>query len=62
MCFLLLFLQLLTVSPLENSMGLVYRDKETIKFVKHVNHNSVAKSGSADRQNGFYDFYTVYYE
>ncbi|KAM9861217.1 prolyl 3-hydroxylase OGFOD1 [Aulostomus maculatus] len=50
--------ELLTVYPEDNSLALVYRDKETLKFVKHVNHKSF--SGSA--AGVFYDFSFVYYE
>lgn len=50
--------QLLTVYPEDNSLALVYRDKETLKFVKHVNHKSCCDSASRE----FYDFSFVYYE
>ncbi|CAJ1049160.1 prolyl 3-hydroxylase OGFOD1 [Xyrichtys novacula] len=50
--------ELLTVYPEDNSLALVYRDKETLKFVKHVNHNS---SGTSTRRE-LYDFSFVYYE
>ncbi|XP_061670697.1 prolyl 3-hydroxylase OGFOD1 [Syngnathoides biaculeatus] len=50
--------ELLTIYPEDNSLALVYRDKETLKFVKHVNHKS--KSDSSSRV--FYDFSFVYYE
>uniref|UniRef100_A0AAQ5ZZV2 Prolyl 4-hydroxylase alpha subunit domain-containing protein n=1 Tax=Amphiprion ocellaris TaxID=80972 RepID=A0AAQ5ZZV2_AMPOC len=50
--------ELLTVYPEDNSLALVYRDKETLKFVKHVNH----KSSSESAGRGFYDFSYVYYE
>ncbi|KAM7406171.1 hypothetical protein PAMP_000565 [Pampus punctatissimus] len=50
--------ELLTVYPEDNSLALVYRDKETLKFVKHVNHKS--SSDSAGR--AFHDFSFVYYE
>lgn len=36
--------ELLTVYPEDNSLALVYRDKETLKFVKHVNHRSSSDS------------------
>uniref|UniRef100_A0A8C5I5A3 Prolyl 3-hydroxylase OGFOD1 n=1 Tax=Gouania willdenowi TaxID=441366 RepID=A0A8C5I5A3_GOUWI len=52
--------ELLTVYPEDNSLALVYRDKETLKFVKHVNHKS--SSTSRSDQAGFYDFSFVYYE
>lgn len=49
--------ELLTVYPEDNSLALVYRDKETLKFVKHINHKSSHPSGRV-----FYDFSFVYYE
>ncbi|KAJ8305930.1 hypothetical protein KUTeg_016475 [Tegillarca granosa] len=49
--------ELLSIHPKENSLALVYRDKETLRFVKHVN-NDINKM--ADQ--GFYDISTVYYE
>ncbi|KAL4236381.1 Prolyl 3-hydroxylase ogfod1 [Mactra antiquata] len=49
--------ELLTVSPRQNSLALVYRDKETLKFVKYINDN-VNKSTN----KGFYDISAVYYE
>ncbi len=55
-CFV--FLQLLTLSPKENSLALVYRDKETLKFVKYVNHRMSTSSESTE----FYDFSVAYYE
>uniref|UniRef100_A0A1A8PCS6 Prolyl 3-hydroxylase OGFOD1 n=2 Tax=Nothobranchius rachovii TaxID=451742 RepID=A0A1A8PCS6_9TELE len=48
--------ELLTVYPEENSLALVYRDKETLKFVKQVNN----KGSSLGKE--FYDFSFVYYE
>lgn len=50
--------ELLTVYPENNSLALVYRDKETLKFVKHVNHKSCCDSTCRE----FYDFSFVYYE
>lgn len=57
-------LQLLTVYPEDNSLALVYRDKETLKFVKHVNHKSLSDSANANSstRGAFYDFSFVYYE
>ncbi|XP_037552052.1 prolyl 3-hydroxylase OGFOD1 [Nematolebias whitei] len=52
--------ELLTVHPEDNSLALVYRDKETLKFVKHVNHKSSSVGSSTSK--GFYDFSFVYYE
>lgn len=36
--FLLFHLQLLSVSPAPNSLALVYKDRETLRFTKHINH------------------------
>ncbi|KAM4593543.1 prolyl 3-hydroxylase OGFOD1 isoform 3-T3 [Odontesthes bonariensis] len=52
--------ELLTVYPEDNSLALVYRDKETLKFVKHVNHKSFSAGSSTCRE--FYDFSFIYYE
>ncbi|XP_017296351.1 prolyl 3-hydroxylase OGFOD1 isoform X2 [Kryptolebias marmoratus] len=52
--------ELLTVYPEDNSLALVYRDKETLKFVKHVNHKSSSVGSSSCRE--FYDFSFVYCE
>uniref|UniRef100_A0AAQ4QW95 Prolyl 3-hydroxylase OGFOD1 n=1 Tax=Gasterosteus aculeatus aculeatus TaxID=481459 RepID=A0AAQ4QW95_GASAC len=56
--------ELLTVYPEDNSLALVYRDKETLKFVKHVNHKSLSDSANANSstRGAFYDFSFVYYE
>lgn len=51
--------QLLTVYPEDNSLALVYRDKETLKFVKHINHKSFSDSANIKI---FYDFSFVYFE
>lgn len=54
--------QLLTIYPEDNSLALVYRDKETLKFVKHVNHKSSSDSAGTSTCRTFYDFSFVYYE
>ncbi|XP_031170197.1 prolyl 3-hydroxylase OGFOD1 isoform X2 [Sander lucioperca] len=54
--------ELLTVYPEDNSLALVYRDKETLKFVKHVNHKSSSGSANSSTYGAFYDFSFVYYE
>uniref|UniRef100_A0A3Q3SV15 Prolyl 3-hydroxylase OGFOD1 n=1 Tax=Mastacembelus armatus TaxID=205130 RepID=A0A3Q3SV15_9TELE len=54
--------ELLTVYPEDNSLALVYRDKETLKFVKHVNHKSTSDSAGTYTCRTFYDFSFVYYE
>ncbi|XP_048763594.2 prolyl 3-hydroxylase OGFOD1-like isoform X2 [Ostrea edulis] len=49
--------ELLSVCPSPNSLALVYRDTETLKFVKHIN------SRVKDTPNrGFIDIACVYYE
>ncbi|XP_049329648.1 prolyl 3-hydroxylase OGFOD1 [Astyanax mexicanus] len=53
--------ELLTVYPEENSLALVYRDKETLKFVKHVNVSSAAQRPD-QTDPAFYDFSFTYYE
>uniref|UniRef100_A0A3Q0R0N9 Prolyl 3-hydroxylase OGFOD1 n=1 Tax=Amphilophus citrinellus TaxID=61819 RepID=A0A3Q0R0N9_AMPCI len=54
--------ELLTIYPEDNSLALVYRDKETLKFVKHVNHKSTSDSADSSTCREFYDFSFVYYE
>ncbi|MGH0166668.1 UNVERIFIED_CONTAM: hypothetical protein FKN15_066872 [Acipenser sinensis] len=54
--------ELLTIYPENNSLALVYRDKETLKFVKHVNHQSLERLRKNPDRQGFYDFAFVYYE
>jgi len=50
--------ELLTVYPAENSLALVYRDKETLHFVKHVN----SKVLDMRPHSQFHDICVVYYE
>ncbi|XP_076593776.1 prolyl 3-hydroxylase OGFOD1 isoform X2 [Chaetodon auriga] len=54
--------ELLTVHPEDNCLALVYRDKETLKFVKHVNHKSSSESDNSSTCRPLYDFSFVYYE
>ncbi|XP_072488390.1 prolyl 3-hydroxylase OGFOD1 isoform X1 [Notamacropus eugenii] len=54
--------ELLTVTPEENSLALVYRDRETVKFVKHINHQSLEQKKTGQNRTGFWDFSFVYYE
>nr|XP_032827084.1 prolyl 3-hydroxylase OGFOD1 [Petromyzon marinus] len=59
--------ELLAVFPENNCLALVYRDRDTLKFVKHVNHRSVgsaavANGGGDDDDTAFYDFSFVYHE
>ncbi|NWR56668.1 OGFD1 hydroxylase, partial [Bucorvus abyssinicus] len=54
--------ELLTVNPEDNCLALVYRDKETMKFVKYINHRSLARLEKHPTRAGFWDFSFVYYE
>ncbi|XP_074865100.1 prolyl 3-hydroxylase OGFOD1 [Carettochelys insculpta] len=54
--------ELLTVNPENNCLALVYRDKETLKFVKYVNHCSLERMEKHPSRAGFWDFSFVYYE
>ncbi|NWU95243.1 OGFD1 hydroxylase, partial [Upupa epops] len=54
--------ELLTVNPEDNCLALVYRDKETLKFVKYINHRSLARLKKHPSRTGFWDFSFVYYE
>ncbi|NXN14928.1 OGFD1 hydroxylase, partial [Indicator maculatus] len=54
--------ELLTVNPEENCLALVYRDKETMKFVKYINHQSLAGLKKLPNRTGFWDFSFAYYE
>jgi len=51
--------ELLTVHPADNCLALVYRDKDTLRFVKHINNK--VKELPSDRQH-FYDFSLNYFE
>ncbi|XP_013787947.1 prolyl 3-hydroxylase OGFOD1-like isoform X2 [Limulus polyphemus] len=51
--------ELLTVYPQSNSLALVYRDHETLRFVKHINHRISQRPSS---QQSFNDIFCVYYE
>uniref|UniRef100_A0A8D0EX73 2-oxoglutarate and iron dependent oxygenase domain containing 1 n=1 Tax=Strix occidentalis caurina TaxID=311401 RepID=A0A8D0EX73_STROC len=54
--------ELLTVNPEDNCLALVYRDRETMKFVKYINHRSLAHLNKHPNRTGFWDFSFVYYE
>ncbi|NWX92040.1 OGFD1 hydroxylase, partial [Nothoprocta pentlandii] len=54
--------ELLTVNPENNCLALVYRDRETMKFVKYINHRSLARLNKHPKRAGFWDFAFVYYE
>ncbi|XP_029653532.1 prolyl 3-hydroxylase OGFOD1 [Octopus sinensis] len=49
--------ELLTVSPAHNSLALVYRDSETLRFVKHINHRITSMPN-----HKFFDISFIYYE
>lgn len=50
--------ELLSINPVENALALVYRDKDTLKFVKYVNRHMSTSQDVTE----FYDFSVVYYE
>ncbi|KAM9607568.1 prolyl 3-hydroxylase OGFOD1 [Trichechus inunguis] len=54
--------ELLTVNPENNSLALVYRDRETLKFVKYINHRSLEQQKTFPHRTGFWDFSFIYYE
>ncbi|XP_044290039.1 prolyl 3-hydroxylase OGFOD1 isoform X2 [Varanus komodoensis] len=54
--------ELLTINPEANCLALVYRDRETLKFVKYINHRSLKQTATQPEQTGFWDFCFVYYE
>lgn len=54
--------ELLTVYPENNCLALVYKDKETMRFVKHINHRSVQREANNPNRRGFWDFAFVYFE
>ena len=45
--------ELVTVMPEENTLSLVYRDRESLKFIKYVNSRL---------DNSFHDLFITYYE
>jgi len=47
--------ELITVEPEDNSLSLVYRDKESLRFVKYV-------SEQVKNIDGFHDLSATYYE
>ncbi|NWW45380.1 OGFD1 hydroxylase, partial [Pedionomus torquatus] len=54
--------ELLTVNPEDNCLALVYRDRETMKFVKYINQRSLVRLKKHPNRTGFWDFSFVYYE
>ncbi|KAL8194726.1 UNVERIFIED_CONTAM: Prolyl 3-hydroxylase ogfod1 [Gekko kuhli] len=54
--------ELLTVNPENNCLALVYRDRDTLKFVKYINHRSLKQTTTQAETTGFWDFCFVYYE
>uniref|UniRef100_A0A8C7VT23 2-oxoglutarate and iron-dependent oxygenase domain containing 1 n=1 Tax=Oncorhynchus mykiss TaxID=8022 RepID=A0A8C7VT23_ONCMY len=54
--------ELLMVYPEVNSLALVYRDKETLKFVKHIIHRSSTLPIGDSCWRAVYDFSFVYYD
>ncbi|XP_030059563.1 LOW QUALITY PROTEIN: prolyl 3-hydroxylase OGFOD1 [Microcaecilia unicolor] len=54
--------ELLTMIPENNALALIYRDKETLKFVKYINHRSLDEKKKKFCRTVFWDFSFVYYE
>lgn len=54
--------KLLTVTPENNCLALVYRDRETLKFVKYINRHSLEQTASHPAGTEFWDFCFVYSE
>lgn len=58
--------QLLTVCPTSNCLALVYRDRETLRFVKHINatckDSPHIDENNSENFSGFVDLSMVYYE
>lgn len=46
--------ELLTVTPKLNALSLVYRDEDTLRFVKYLNKKTAKEY--------FYDIFNCYYE
>ena len=46
--------ELLTIAPKANSLSLVFRDEDTLRFVKYIN--------SKANDDYFYDAFACYYE
>ncbi|EDV23007.1 uncharacterized protein TRIADDRAFT_27646, partial [Trichoplax adhaerens] len=53
--------ELLTIQPTDNTLSIVYRDTETIKFVKYINHRLLALNPDSKCPH-FYDLAMTYYE
>ena len=46
--------ELLTITPKKNSLSLVYRDEDTLRFVKYLNKKTAKEY--------FFDIFNSYYE
>jgi hypothetical protein len=57
--WVLYFSKLLTIYPENNCMALVYRDQESLKFTKYINHTLNAEMPT---ESLLYEIYLVYYE
>ena len=66
-----LILQLLSVSPSSNALSLVYRDEESLRFTKYINHRAVLADSSinlgtsydsAGNGSSFYSIVMLYKE
>ena len=57
--------QLLSLSPALNALSLVYRDEDSLRFTKYINHRAVARvseTSSSYSENHFYTFAVLYKE
>ncbi|XP_033013161.1 prolyl 3-hydroxylase OGFOD1 isoform X1 [Lacerta agilis] len=54
--------ELLLITPEMNCLALVYRDPESLKFVKYINHRCLKQTARETEQTGFWDICFVYYE
>ncbi|XP_078668511.1 prolyl 3-hydroxylase OGFOD1-like [Branchiostoma floridae x Branchiostoma belcheri] len=54
--------ELLTVVPKDNALALVYRDSDTLRFVKYINTTATDRQTSAQQDGSFYEVYNAYYE
>ncbi|XP_078587125.1 prolyl 3-hydroxylase OGFOD1-like [Branchiostoma floridae x Branchiostoma japonicum] len=54
--------ELLTVVPKNNALALVYRDSDTLRFVKYINTTAMDRQMSGNQDSSFFEVYNAYYE
>ncbi|XP_066278114.1 prolyl 3-hydroxylase OGFOD1-like [Branchiostoma lanceolatum] len=54
--------ELLTVVPKDNALALVYRDSDTLRFVKYINTRATDRQTSGNQDGSFFEVYNAYYE